>query len=214
MFRDEKRLATRGMDDTLKLWDIRNTKHPFQEWKDLINLSSKTNITFSPDEKLVLTGTSVRKGFGHGQLITGDVLTGEIINQSPICEESVITVFWHPTINQIIVGSADTHIRVLYDPKLSQRGITTSLVKLEKRKAIDSVTITNKPIYNPSQYEDEREREMEKDPYNPNNQNAPSTFIPPEVLNPQLKKEKDRSNPLLTRKPDMPLQGPLGRGGK
>lgn len=29
MFRDEKRIATRGMDDSLKLWDIRNTKHPF-----------------------------------------------------------------------------------------------------------------------------------------------------------------------------------------
>lgn len=28
MFKDEKRLATRSMDDTLKLWDIRNTKHP------------------------------------------------------------------------------------------------------------------------------------------------------------------------------------------
>lgn len=48
----------------MKLWDIRNTKHPFQEWKELTNFSSKTNICISPDEKMVITGTSVRKGFG------------------------------------------------------------------------------------------------------------------------------------------------------
>ena len=54
------------MDDTMKLWDIRNTKFPIFEWKDLTNLSSKTNVCISPDEKLVLTGTSVRKGFGFG----------------------------------------------------------------------------------------------------------------------------------------------------
>ena len=68
----------------MKLWDIRNTKYPFQEWKDLINLSSKTNLTISPDERLVLTGTSVRKGFGFGLVVSADVLTGEIVNQMPI----------------------------------------------------------------------------------------------------------------------------------
>ncbi|CDW85197.1 wd repeat-containing protein 70 [Stylonychia lemnae] len=213
-FKDDKRLVTRAMDDTLKLWDIRNTKHPFQEWKDLINLSSKTNVSISPDERLVLTGTSVRKGFGYGLLVACDVQTGEIVNQSAIAQESVIQVFWHPSINQIVVGSADSNIRVLYDPKLSERGITTSLVKLEKRKPIDGITIFNRPILTPSVYEDEKEKEMEKDPWNPNNQNAPSAFIPPEVLDPQHRKDKIRNDPLLTRKPDMPLQGPLGRGGK
>lgn len=46
---------------------------------------------------------------------------------------------------------------------------------------------------------------MEKDPYNPNNQNAPSAFVPPEVLDPSLLKQKQRADPLLTRKPEMPL---------
>ncbi len=111
-------------------------------------------------------------------------------------------------LNQIIVGSADANIRILYDPDLSQRGITSSLTKLEKRKPIDHGLVFNRPILNPSIYEDEREKEMEKDPYNPNNQNMPAYVIPPEVLNPTLKKDKTRDDPLLTRKPDMPLQGP------
>lgn len=64
MTKDEKKIVSRSMDDTMKLWDIRNTKHAVHEWTDLTNLSSKTSVCFSPNEKIVLTGTSVRKGFG------------------------------------------------------------------------------------------------------------------------------------------------------
>jgi WD40 repeat protein len=138
----------------------------------------------SPDEKMILTGTSVRKGFGHGMLVCFDANTGEDISKTPICQDSIVTVFWHPVLNQIIVGSADSNIRVLYDPEKSNRGITTSLTKLEKRRPIDQNMVFNKPILLPSIYEDEREKEMEKDPYNPNNQMIPSCVIPAEVLNP------------------------------
>ena len=199
------------MDDTLKLWDIRNTKHPSQEWKELINLSDKTNISISPDEKVILTGTSVRKGFAHGLMMGFDVLTGDVVCATPISKDSVITIFWHPALNQIIVGSSDANIRVLYDPKLSHRGITTSMTKLEKRRPIDQGQSFSKPILTPCIYEDQRDKEMEKDPFNPNNQNLPSVVIPPEVLNPQLRK-RDETN--MIRKPEMPLQGPLGHGGR
>lgn len=166
----------------------------------------------SPDEKILMTGTSVRKGFGHGMLIGFDVNTGEEFCKAAICQDSVVTVFWHPVLNQIIVGSADSNIRVLYDPEKSQRGITTSLTKLEKRRPIDQNMVFNKPILLPSIYEDEREKEMEKDPYNPNNQMIPSCVIPAEVLNPQLKKDTKKEDAM--RKPEIPLQGPQGRGGR
>jgi hypothetical protein len=67
------------------------------------------------------------------------------------------------------VGSGDAVIRVLYDPELSRRGVTTSITKLEKRRPIDHGLQFTKPILTPSIYEDEREKEMEKDPFNPNN---------------------------------------------
>lgn len=63
----------------MKLWDIRNTKHPIYEWKELTNLSAKTNITTSPDEKMILTGTSVRKGFAYGMMMGFDVITGDTL---------------------------------------------------------------------------------------------------------------------------------------
>ena len=52
---------------------------------------------------------------------------------------------------------------------------------------------------------------MEKDPFNPNNKSMPSQVIPQEVLNPTLKKTYD---PTIIRKPEMPIQGPIGRGGR
>ena len=114
----------------------------------------------------------------------------------------------------MVVGSGDGSIRVLYDPARSQRGVTTSITKLEKRRPVDQGLVFSKPILTPSIYEDEREKEMEKDPFNPNNQNMPSSVIPPEVLNPALAKEKIWEDPLLSKKPEQPLQGPQGRGGR
>jgi len=67
-----------------------------------------------------------------------DTSSGEEICRNAISQDSVIQLYWHPTINQIFAGSADSNIRVLYDPSLSKRGITTSLTKLERRKAIDT----------------------------------------------------------------------------
>lgn len=54
------------MDDTMKLWDMRNAKEPVNVWRDLTNLNAKTGVCISPDETLILTGTSVRKGFAYG----------------------------------------------------------------------------------------------------------------------------------------------------
>jgi hypothetical protein len=127
-------------------------------------------VCISPDERMLLTGTSVRKGFGYGFMMGFDIITGENVCKTGISKESVVAIHWHPLINQIIVGSSDSYIRVLYDPKLSVRGVTTSLVKLEKRKPIDKVTIFQKSILTPSTYEDEKEKEIEKDPFNPRNQ--------------------------------------------
>jgi WD repeat-containing protein 70 len=65
------------MDDTMKLWDLRNTKKPLRVWKDLTNLNAKTTVCISPDESLILTGTSVRKGFAYGMLLAYDPLSGD-----------------------------------------------------------------------------------------------------------------------------------------
>uniref|UniRef100_A0A8C4PZM9 WD repeat-containing protein 70 n=1 Tax=Eptatretus burgeri TaxID=7764 RepID=A0A8C4PZM9_EPTBU len=55
-------LASRGGDDTLKTWDVRSFSQPVAVTCDLPNLYHSTDVCFSPDDKLLLTGTSAKRG--------------------------------------------------------------------------------------------------------------------------------------------------------
>ena len=66
--RDGRLLLSRATDDTLKLWDIRHISKPLYAQRDLSCFYAETNAIFSPDEQYVLTGTSVKKKDGPGQL--------------------------------------------------------------------------------------------------------------------------------------------------
>ncbi|KAB0369845.1 hypothetical protein FD755_018838 [Muntiacus reevesi] len=62
-------LASRGGDDTLKLWDIRQFNKPLFSASGLPTMFPMTDCCFSPDDKLVVTGTSVQRGCGSGKLV-------------------------------------------------------------------------------------------------------------------------------------------------
>ncbi|NXN93475.1 WDR70 protein, partial [Rhinopomastus cyanomelas] len=61
-------LASRGGDDTLKIWDIRQFKQPLNSVEGLPSFFPMTDCCFSPDDKILVTGTSVKKGGGSGKL--------------------------------------------------------------------------------------------------------------------------------------------------
>lgn len=83
------------MDDTMKMWDIRKPTEAVFTWEELVNLSSKTAITISPNEKMLLTGTSVRQGYGHGFITGFSTVNGEKLCEIPISKTSVIALTWH-----------------------------------------------------------------------------------------------------------------------
>ena len=83
------------MDDTMKMWDIRKPSEAIYTWEDLVCLSSKTAITIAPNEKLLLTGTSVRQGYGHGFIVGFSTMTGEKVSETPMSKTSVIALNWH-----------------------------------------------------------------------------------------------------------------------
>ncbi|KAF2307155.1 hypothetical protein GH714_025163 [Hevea brasiliensis] len=58
---DGRILLSRSFDGLLTVWDLRKMKDSLHAFDDLPNHNAQTNIAFSPDEKLFLTGTSVER---------------------------------------------------------------------------------------------------------------------------------------------------------
>lgn len=89
-----------------QVWDLRQMKDPLKVFEDLPNNYAQTNIAFSPDEQLFLTGTSIeRESTTGGLLCFFDRAKLELISKvgiSPTC--SVVQCTWHPKLNQVILS--------------------------------------------------------------------------------------------------------------
>ncbi|KAM1122441.1 hypothetical protein ACFX2I_003993 [Malus domestica] len=191
---DGRILLSRSLDGTLKVWDLRQMKDPLKAFEDLPNNYAQTNVAFSPDEQLFLTGTSIeRESTTGGLLCFFDRAKLELVSKvgiSPTC--SVVQCAWHPKLNQIFATSGDksqggTH--VLYDPTLSERGALVCVARAPRKKSMDDFEA--KPVvHNPHAlplFRDQPSRKRER--------------------------EKALKDPLKSHKPELPMTGP-GFGGR
>ncbi|CEP18475.1 hypothetical protein [Parasitella parasitica] len=188
--RDNNTMATRGGDDSVKLWDLRNAKKPVKTAYNLDIVNPEANIIFSPDEKLILAGTACPKGKGFGKLVFLDRETLEVKESTNVTQSSVVKVLWHPRINQIITGSADGIVTVFYSPTHSSRGAKLPLVKAAKKRAVDDYEL-DRPILTPHALP------MFKD----------------EERTTKRRREKLRKDPVASYRPDLPVSG-HGKGGR
>jgi WD40 repeat protein len=132
--RDGRLVATRGGDDTVKLWDTRKFKQPVST-AQIPSISSQyptSNIQFSPTSANIILGSE-----------TGDLHILNPATLRPEHSESVtpgsplITVLWHEKLNQIITGSANGETHVLYNPDISTGGAKLVMSKERKIRHID-----------------------------------------------------------------------------
>uniref|UniRef100_A0A672ZHJ8 WD repeat-containing protein 70 n=1 Tax=Sphaeramia orbicularis TaxID=375764 RepID=A0A672ZHJ8_9TELE len=131
---DGMTLASRGGDDTLKTWDIRNFKKPVNMAAGLTNYFSVTDCCFSPDDKLLVTGTSVKKDEGNGKLVFFDRASFQRVYEIEVTNASVVRCLWHPKLNQIMVGTGNGLAKVYYDPVKSHRGAKLCVVKSKRKE--------------------------------------------------------------------------------
>jgi WD40 repeat protein len=187
---DGHTMITRGGDHTLKVWDLRNlTKGPVAQVTKLPNMYAQTDCIFSPDERYIVTGTSVKKDEGNGLLIFFDKHTLRPVTHFGMGPSSVIRILWHKGLNQIVVGGSDSVARVLYDPEQSVRGALMCVVKAPRKQDPFDYT-PDRPIQTPHSL----------------------AMFKPEPSG-KRKRDKDRKDPIKSRKPDLPTQGPgTGRG--
>jgi len=189
--RDSNLLISRGGDDSLKLWDIRKFQNPIGVVKELTNASMHTDCTFSPDEKIIVTGTSVLKGQEYGKLVLLDATTLQKIYETNMTQSNVTRIIWHPKLNQIVVGNGNGDINVLYNPNSSVKGAKLCVSKTGKTRVATDFA-HSMAIITP---------------------HALPLFQEANAKSRKRQREKIRSDPAISHKPEQPLSGP-GVGGR
>lgn len=131
---DGRSVVTRGGDDTIKLWDTRKFKSPITTISHTSTSSqySTTNIAFSPTGANILTGSEE----GNLHILNPATLRPELV--TPVTPGSpLITVLWHPKLNQILTGSANAETHLLYNPNTSLAGAKTVMSRAPKKRHVD-----------------------------------------------------------------------------
>jgi WD40 repeat protein len=140
--RDGHHLFTRGCDHTVKLFDIRSFKKPLATVTNVFNMYESTNILLSPDEKYILTGSSLKKSQDSaesGYIKIFDSSTLKQVREVDMGPVSVVHLHWHTRINQVFAGLSDGGISVLYNPSSSCAGILEPLERQVKKRAVDDI---------------------------------------------------------------------------
>ncbi|KAG0269420.1 hypothetical protein DFQ27_003545 [Actinomortierella ambigua] len=173
------------------VWDVRNLSKPVSVADDLTSYNVETNVIFSPDERLIVTGTGVKKNEGYGKIVMFNSQTMEVVRTASVSKSSVVRVLWHDKLNQIFAGNSDGTTHVFYDPEVSTNGAKLCVGKAPKKRAVDDYEI-DRPIITP---------------------HALPMFKEERVKSHKRKHEKLRKDPVASHRPDLPISGP-GRGGK
>lgn len=183
-------LASRGCDDALKLWDLRNVKKCIHSFDDIPCCMPSLDCGFSPDDRLVYTGTASKSG---GELI--------FLERDGLCEvrrvrepASVSRVVWHPRLNQVLVGLGNGELNLHYDPEKSKQGALLCASRAPRRRDRADAVLppTQNQVLTPHAlplFREERPRSTKK------------------------RLEKARKDPIMSRRPDLPMTGP-GQGGR
>ncbi|KAJ1490376.1 WD40-repeat-containing domain protein [Baffinella frigidus] len=187
---DGNTVLSRGGDDTLKVWDLRKfSGPPLKAYDNLMNAFDTTEAIFSPGGHLFCTGTSVRKnkdgtpaGVAHLHVYDKTTLQ-EVRNLDFKTSGSLITLIWHPKINQLFIGTSSGNVHCLYDPRQSEHGIMRAVGKQPVKSDFTNAGINLVGhIYAP---------------------HALPMFREEKYATKAKQKRKDRADPTLSAKPDL-----------
>ncbi|KAM7223754.1 WD domain containing protein [Rhypophila decipiens] len=131
---DGRMVVTRGGDNLIKLWDTRKFNKPLitTEHASTSDRYPMTNIKYAPNSTSIITGSSS----GHLHILNPGNLRPELV--TPITPGvPLIVVDWHAKLNQVITGSANAEVHVLYNPEMSNRGAVDVMSRAPKKRHID-----------------------------------------------------------------------------
>ncbi|KAF5296153.1 hypothetical protein FQA39_LY12607 [Lamprigera yunnana] len=183
-------IVSRSCDNTLKCWDTRKLKSNLKTISGLYTRYDTTDAIFSPNDKVIVTATSVDKEGDFGQLLFYDSTSFDILHTVDVANSHVIKVLWHTKLNQIFTGIGNGIIKCYYDEKHSMRGVTLCASKLHRRVKHAEIVSTQQVItpHALPLFKQERRKTSRK------------------------QMEKDRLDPVKSRRPDLPITS--GQGGR
>ncbi|CAG4983310.1 unnamed protein product [Parnassius apollo] len=183
-------LASRGNDDTLKLWDLRSFKKPLNVFSGLFSRYEQTDCGFSPDDTIIFTGESLQRNQDIGRLLFYNTKTFESVTNIEVSKSHVIKAVWHAKLNQIFVGCGNGVVKCYYDHKRSLRGAKLCIVKTHRKKHSMEVVSTQQII----------------------TPHALPLFRQEKLRTSKKRMEKDRLDPVKSKRPDLPITS--GQGGR
>ena len=204
---DGSKLASRSMDDDcVKVWEARRISRscqPLAICEGLHGLYESVNCAFSPDGRTVCAGTCIEPSQSDTYCVLKFFrIEDKKKSSQPVLEIdvakglSISNIAWNNKLNQIAVGLSDGSVRVFYDAKWSTKGAKLPVAK-GLRKTDDLTLLLNSrapqgsagilgEIRTPHALPLFRET-VEKDT--------------------KRKREKDRQDPIKSRRPDLPGTG-------
>ncbi|CAF1116459.1 unnamed protein product [Adineta steineri] len=198
---DGQHLASRSTDHTLKLWDIRKFKEPLSQYTDLHNRFSMTDVTFSPDDRFLITGTSTRKKTDDNIDNAANYGAIYFFNRNNLAQPegqiqvsdnaSVIKTVWHSKLNQIMCTTSNGLVKIFYDTIRSKQGALIFANREERQKKANDFFI-NMNIINP---------------------HALPLYRQDRIRNLSVIRMKNREDPVKSKRPDLPISG-AGSGGR
>lgn len=150
---DNTLFAARSMDSTISIYSFASFKKqgkntpPIKLIKGIDTSYEFCNVTFSPDSTMLVAGSCVNPKRADPSYVhfyrtaTDSVEPVASIASTPSVSTPVVE--WAPKINQVIVGSSDGKVKVLYDPSLSTKGVLLSANrKARKVNALDALLMS------------------------------------------------------------------------
>jgi len=224
--KDGRLLISRATDDTLKLWDIRHISKPLFAQRDLTCFYAEANAIFSPDEQYVLTGTSVKKEDGPGQLKIYYTQGAPLDLNGNEDKEEEDSHHYHKKDKK-----KKGHRGRSFDEAYSLDVGLHSVVKLLWHQRINQILVGNGDgatyvLYDPEKSingaklcANKQPRKKKVDEYEYISRSSGQIYIPNAIykeessVNTKRKRDKLRNDPIASHHPEMPLNGP-GRGGR
>ncbi|KAF7635371.1 hypothetical protein Mgra_00005191 [Meloidogyne graminicola] len=200
---DNERIISRSMDDTLKLWNLKDFKKPLKTANNLKTIFPQTDCGYSPHAEFIFTATNdkSREGGEQGTLLFFDSETLELLYKIEYENQGCIRALWHPKINQIFVGLSDGTCKIYYDPSISIRGAIQCIGRPVKRLREKEV-VKEELILSP----------LTLEMFQPRGEDGEEREVTEWRLRKYLRMHNKEKRPLFRQPAAMPMSGPSTGG--